>query len=215
MLTKFAAEVVTEHHPLFKGLVWVAAARSTDETRRILTFVKIEKREDIWYIVATDGRRMHVHEYDPGLFDEDIDAPEPGLYEVVAKTAKLIVISEIDEEGYPDWRAIFDPPEPEHWRNLNVETLSRIGIDTGVLLAHKFAADALGFGCGRKKTEMVDVAYAPTGLEDRGPFYFQHDLGQAIVMPLRQSEDEDDEEGGDERDQTAEIEGLEEGEGDE
>lgn len=193
-LTKYPADVITDLHPLFKGLRWVAAARSKDEERYVLNLIKIEQLEREWQVVATDGRRIHLHTFDPGLFDTDIDMPQPGLYEVVVVQAKQVVISLSDESGYPDWQQIFQRVRPRYSRNLALIGLSKIGIDTGVLLASDFAAMAAGFGHGQKKTDLVRLEYGPGANGPEGPFYIRHELGEALVMPMRQGDDEEEDE---------------------
>ena len=191
--SKFPADVICELHPLFRGLVWVAAARSDDETRAILNTVLIERDGLNCLIVATDGRRLHVHTFDPGMFDDDIQMIEPGMYEVITKTAKLIVIAPAEDVGtYPNWRKIVPEFKPTLTDFLNSRSISKIAIRTGVLMATDFVQEAIGFGHGRKKDETAVVTY---GTPDKdGPFIIEHDLGKAIVMPLRMEDDKDGEE---------------------
>jgi len=217
---KYPAEVIRDGHPLFKALKWVSAARSNDETREILTYVRIEKVDfeqvgGVWNLVATDGRRLHRHEFDPGLFDDDMDLLEAGLYEVVAKGPKFIVVSEVDAEAhrYPDWRGVMPTPGDLSEVYLGQRTLSKLAIETGVLLAGDFLSDAIGFGHGRKKDDLVMVDFEKDADPD-APFYLRHDLGTAVVMPLKQSKGDvtDAEEGEpeprDEKDQTPDFEAF-------
>lgn len=187
--SKFPAEVVCELHPLFKGLLWVSAARSSDETRWALNHVCVEKTGLEWTLIATDGRRMHVHTFDAGLFDTDIEGLEPGLYEVVTKTSKLIVITrseELELPAYPNWRGVFPEYEPTISDVMDARSISKMGVRTGVLLASDFASDALGFGCGVKGSDSVHVTYGSSS--EGGAFVIRHELGKAIVMPLRLDE---------------------------
>lgn len=188
--SKFHAEVICEMHPLFKGLIWVAAARSTDETRPALCNIHVEREGLLCHIVATDGRRIHVHTYEPGMFCDDIAMIEPGLYEVIAKTGKLIVIAPSESgEKYPNWRGVFpDDYEPEHSDPINAMTIGKMSIRTGVLLSVDFVTDAIGFSVGRKKDGTAVVEYGSTG--KHAAFVIRHDLGKAIVMPLRDDEDD-------------------------
>lgn len=190
--TKFPAIAIAELHPLFKGLLWVSAARSTDETRYVICNIHIEKDESIWRLVATDGRRMHIHSFDPGLFEDDIDLIPEGLYEVVAKTSKVIVIAESEcGEKYPNWRGVVPDYEPKTSVAITAQTISRLGIATGVLLAADFTIDAIGFGCGIKKdaTAHIDFTACPTG---PGAFVIGHELGKAIIMPMRLGDEQDE-----------------------
>lgn len=188
--SKFQAEVICELHPLFAGLMWVASARSTDETRAVLTLIHVEREGLLWKIVATDGRRMHVHTFDPGLFDSDIETLDEGLYEVVAKSTRLIVIAEAALTAkYPDWRRVLPGHEPQHSAGVDARTTGQLGVSTGVLLATDFTSDAIGFGHGRKKDARVVVEYGPSP-EPGGGFLIRHDLGEAVIMPMRQDEDD-------------------------
>jgi hypothetical protein len=187
--SKFPAEVVCELHPLFRGLLWTSAARSTDETRPALCLLNVEKKDGIWLVVACDGRRLHLHTFDPGLFDDDIDMLEPGLYEVIAKSTKFIVLApsqDFNATAYPNWRAVVPEFTPEREDSINAQTISRIGIHTGVLLAADFTRDAIGFGYGRKKDDTVTIEYGSKSKAD--PFVIVHDLGKAIVMPMKMHE---------------------------
>jgi hypothetical protein len=112
-----------------------------------------------------------------------------GLYEVIVKTAKLIVItpSELDVSTYPNWRQVL--PNYRLHRSLTVDkrSIGRLGIATGVLLAVDFASDALGFGCGFKKDDTVEVRFGSPSPTDA--FLLEHELGQAVVMPLRMTDE--------------------------
>lgn len=202
--SKFPADVICELHPLFRGLLWVSAARSDDETRAVLNTVLIERNGLECTMVATDGRRLHVHMFDPGMFDDDIQMIEPGMYEVITKTAKLIVIApaEVGSE-FPNWRKIVPDFTPTTTDFLNSRSISKIAIRTGVLMATDFVQEAIGFGCGRKKDETAVVTY---GTPDKdGPFIIQHDLGKAVVMPLRMDEEKDGDEPKSETESTPDI----------
>jgi len=187
--SKFPADVICELHPLFKGLLWVSAAKSTDETRYVLCNVLVEREGLECHIVATDGRRMHIHTFDPGMFDDDIQMIEPGLYEVITKTGKLIVIAPSEcGSTYPNWRNIIPDHKPENEDVFESRSISKMAIRTGVLLATDFVTDAIGFGHGRKKDQSTMVRYGTP--EKSGAFVIEHDLGKAIVMPLRMDDGE-------------------------
>lgn len=188
--SKFPAEVICELHPLFKGLLWVASARSSDETRPVLNTVNVERDGLDCHLVATDGRRMHVHTFEPGLFDDDIDMIASGLYDVVIKSAKLIVIapSECGDE-YPNWRGLIPDYKPENCDLLCSRSIGKIGVVTGVLLATDFVTAAIGYNTCWKKDEAVSVSYGSP--EQTGPFLISHQFGKAIVMPMRLGEEEE------------------------
>lgn len=185
---KTPAEVIGEYHPLFKSLLWVAAARSTDDTRFVINHIHVERDGLDYKIVATDGKRMHVATFDPGMFDDDIEKIDIGDYEVIAKSAKFIVIAANDEAGnYPSWRQVLPSQVLRHQDNVCARTISKLGITTGTLLATDFVTDACGFDCGFKKDASVSIEFAahPNG----GGFLIKHELGTAVVMPMRMHED--------------------------
>lgn len=192
--SKFKADVICEYHPLFKGLMWVAAARSTDEERPVLNSIHIERDGLDCHIVATDGRRMHVHTFEPGMFDDDIDMIESGDYEVIDKKQKLIIIAPAEcGSEYPNWRTVLPKGKTRHSEVINSQTIAKMCISTGVLLANGFASDAIGFRHGRKADDSVLVSFGSEDDDCGGPFLIQHDLGKAVVMPLKIYDDEDKE----------------------
>lgn len=187
---KTPAEVIGEYHPLFKALLWTAAARSTDEERLVLNHIHVERDGLVYKIIATDGKRLHVATFDPGMFDDDIQGIEIGNYEVIAKSAKFIVIAANDDHmNYPDWRKVMPNQMLRHEASVCARTISKLGIITGTLLATDFVNDACGFGCGFKKDASVAIEYAAH--PDGGGFLIKHELGTAVVMPMRMHEDVD------------------------
>lgn len=202
-ITKFDAEVITDMHPLFKSLLWVSAARSKDDARFILQHVHVERLHMEYCIVATDGKRLHVGTFDPGMFDDDISEIAPGDYEVIASGAKKIVLAINDEAGnYPNWRGLMPQDLPTIPDMVTRASISRIGIRSGVLLATDFVLDACGFGKGFGKDESVHVEFGSEGPGQA--FLIKHELGRAIVMPMRM----DGEAAESEEDATAEIPGV-------
>lgn len=187
---KFQADVIGELHPLFKGLQWVCAARSTDDGRYVLNLINVERDGLLCKIVATDGKRLHVHTFDPGMFDDDIQMIEPGLYEVIAKSGKLVVIADPEDSlTYPNWRAVMPDHDATIQDVVTASSIGKIGIRSGVLLAVDFTLDAIGFKHGRGKDESVAITYGP-GADKGGAFLIEHDLGTAVVMPLKMEDAE-------------------------
>lgn len=187
---KFQADVIGELHPLFKGLQWVCAARSTDDDRPVLNMINVERDGLTVKIIATDGKRLHVHTFDPGMFDDDIQMIEPGLYEVVAKATKLIVIAEPEDSfNYPNWRNVMPDHKTSERDIITASSIGKIGIRTGVLLATDFTLDAIGFKHGRGKDESVAISYGH-GVSKTGAFLIEHDLGTAVIMPLKMEDAE-------------------------
>lgn len=186
---KFEAEVVTALHPLFRCILWAAQARSTDETRLALQHLHFEREGKVCKIVATDGKRMHVGTYDPGMLDDDIAAIEPGDYEVIAKTPKLIVLTPADpgDVSFPNWRGII-PSEANRLGSiiLTRANVALIGMKTGRLVATDYAHQACGFGAGFGKDESVWVELSESGSDS--VVTIKHELGTAYVMPMRMDE---------------------------
>ncbi len=204
--TLYEADVVTALHPLFKTIIWAAQARSTDDTRHALMHLHIEREGMVHKIVATDGKRLHVGTYDPGLLDGDIEDLVPGDYEVIAKTPKLIVLKR-DTEGdvnFPDWRTILPRDgRPRLPLALTRANVALIGVKTNRLLATDYAHQACGFGCGFGKDEWV-----PAKVSEDGPnavVCISHELGEAYIMPMRVDGAEDVES---EADATPELDGV-------
>ena len=183
---KFDAEVVTALHPLFRCILWAAQARSTDETRLALQHLHFEREGKVCKIVATDGKRLHVGTYDPGMLDDDIAVIEPGDYEVIAKTPKLIVLAPADpgDVSFPNWRGII-PGEANRLGSilLTRANVALVGMKTGRLLATDYAHQACGFGAGFGKDESVFVELSESGPES--VVTIRHELGTAYVMPMR------------------------------
>ena len=205
---KIEAWVIGELHPLFKGLLWVSAARSTDETRAVLNNVLIERDGTTCNIVATDGRRLHHHQFDAGLFDMDIDMLDAGQYEIIAKNAKLIVVAESTENyNYPNWRQVVPDYDPTISAVITSQTISKLGIMTGVLLAADFVNDAIGFKHGFGKDSSVHIEFGSSGQGQA--FVITHELGKAIVMPLRMDEKATEEDAKDDIEMTGPLPGFE------
>jgi len=176
-------------HPLYRGITWVAAARGTDETRQILQYINVRRIGGEYKIAATDGKRLHLHAYDPGMIDTDFDELLTGNYEVVGKSSKHITLMRVDEQGssFPEYDLLIPSYGHFHEDVFTIQTTSKLGIRTGILLATDFAQAACGFNCGFKKTETVAIRYQ--GLANH-PFIIKHEIGMAIVMPMKISDED-------------------------
>ena len=183
---------VGELHPLFKALQWVAQARSTDESRLIINHIQVKRDDESgsYTIAATDGKRLHVADFDPGLFDSDFDALESGLYEVIAKGSKFLVLAANDEAGdFPNWLAITGDFQGFYESHVNPQTVSHVCIKTGVILAPDYLDEAIGFGTAFKKGETVSLRFGPiTKGKQAGPMKISHEIGKAYIMPLKEPE---------------------------
>ena len=202
---KTECEALGKMHPLFKGLLWVSTARSDDETRYVLQHILVEREGLLTRLVATDGKRLHLHEYDAGLFEDDIceDMLEPGLYELVAKSKSALVVARCEDDSlrYPHWRQVIPDYSPQHSAMVTAQTVGIFSAKTGVLLAVDYIQLACGFGCGGESNITVTYGQECKG----GAFVVKHDLGKAIVMPIKWG----DEDAEDEKAATAKFKGFE------
>jgi hypothetical protein len=178
---------IAEKHPLFVALSWVSLAVSKDPSRTAIAHLRIEYSEDnsTYDMVGTDGRRMHYAQYDSGMFDDDIDEILPGNYEVVARSSKFLVLCQPSGiVNFPNWRAIF-PMDKEAVQSVNVthRTTASICLATGQLMATDFLTEACGFGIVSKKSDSAVIYYLAG--KDGEAILLQHEVGKAIVMPMR------------------------------
>jgi hypothetical protein len=188
------AIVVTKGWLAFPNLAFICGAISKDETRWVLNHIEVTKVGLRTVFAATDGRRLHIAELDPGLFDDDVDTLDPGLYLLISKSAKFIVLKKSDENlNYPNWRGLMDGYEIGD--NLaevcDVADSGKIGevmIRTERLVDTTFLAAAMGYGTSRKAGDKVALNFEAR--PDNGPVIIAHDHGTALVMPLRRVVDE-------------------------
>jgi len=188
------AVVIPRHYIAFPSLSFVAGAISKDETRYVLNHIEVKKRGMISTYAATDGRRLHVAELDPGLFDDDIDVLEPGLYLLISKSTKFLVLQKSEEKlQYPDWQIILGDYEigdnlAEVCEVADSGKIGEVMIRTERLVDTSFLSAAMGYGTSRKATEHVEINFEA---RPDGPVIIAHDHGTALVMPLRRVEAEE------------------------
>ena len=199
---KTPAWLIGQMHPLRNALLWASKAVSDEETRYVLNHVLIERDGMITRMVATDGKRCHVAEYDAGMFDTDIakDVPDAGLYEV-HKLKQALVICEAEElsaDNYPDWRQVVPKVKETSCESVGEKTLSKVCMITGALLASDFLADAVG--CDVIKGDVMVTLSQP---EPLGGVVIRHELGYAVVMPYRYAKGAESE-----KDATASLPGI-------
>jgi hypothetical protein len=188
------AIVVTKGWMAFPNLAFICGAISKDETRWVLNHIEVTKVGLRTVMAATDGRRLHLGEMDPGLFDDDVETLDPGLYLLISKSAKFIVLKKSDEGmDYPNWRSLMGGYAIGD--NLaevcSVGDSGKIGevmIRTERLVDTAYLAAAMGYGTSRKNGEKVDLNFEAR--PDNGPVIIAHDHGTALVMPLRRVVDE-------------------------
>jgi hypothetical protein len=190
------AVVIPKHYIAFNNLAFVTGAISKDETRYVLNHIEVKRHGLRTTYAATDGRRLHVAELDPGLFDDDIDVLDPGLYLLISKSSKFIVLQKNTDEkmSYPDWKLILGSYEigdnlAEVCEVADSGKIGEVMIRTERLVDTSFLAAAMGYGTSRKTTESVSLNFEAR--EDNGPVIIAHDHGTALVMPLRRKEPED------------------------
>ncbi len=208
------AILIPKNYIAFPSISFVVGALSKDETREVLHHMEVTKEGLITRYAATDGRRLHVAELDPGLFEDDIDILDPGLYLLIAKSTKFIVLQKTDEVmKFPDWKIILG--DYEIGDNLaevcDVSDSGKIGevmIRTERLLDTGFLAQAMGYGLSRRPQEPVCVNFQAR--ENNGPVILAHDHGTALVMPMMRKEPDPTLEDEAETYETAPIEGVKE-----
>jgi len=90
----------------FDGMYFVCQARAKDATRHVLQCVSVTQD----CIVATDGHRLHILDYQNNY--------TPGLYDVLVCSKSKIVLLKSEEQGkFPAWQDII----PEHKDSFNVD----------------------------------------------------------------------------------------------
>lgn len=186
------AVVIPKGYIAFPNIAFICGAISKDEERYVLNHIEVTRSGLKTTFAATDGRRLHIAQLDPGLFDDDIDTLDPGLYLLISRSSKFIVLKKSDEQHtYPDWRKLMEGYEIGD--NLaevcDVADSGKIGevmIRTARLLDTGYLAEAMGYGTSRKlgDTAFLNFEARP----DNGPVIIAHDHGTALVMPLRRAE---------------------------
>jgi hypothetical protein len=167
----------------FDGWKWLLKARSNDETRPVLNLVAISAKR----AVTCDGCRAHflnVKAVHP-------TAIKPGLYKVLADTAKQIVLQEQSPEetgAYPDIKQVL-PRHMKHAIDLFGAPWGTEGNGLGWVAAKVIRALPedkvinLNFlkDCVDKDTPWT---FYPNK-SGAGPMYFKNYTRSAIIMPAR------------------------------
>ena len=190
---------ISKEYTAFDQIAFVLTALSKDETRYILTHMKVIREGHITRYVATDGHRLHIAELDPGFISEDLELLDDGIYTLISKTAKHIVLKKTEEykTTYPNWEQVagsymIGDPLSEICHIADPGKIGEIMIRTHKLLDTTFLAQALGYGSSRKSSESVHAQFQ-ISRDDHGPITIAHDHGTAFLMPLRRAEvNEDD-----------------------
>ena len=189
------AVVIPKGYIAFSNIAFICGAISDDETRYVLNHIEVSRDGLKTTFAATDGRRLHIAQLDPGLFNDDIDTLDAGLYLLISRSAKFIVLKKSDENHtYPNWRSLL--PGYEIGDNLaeicEVGDSGKIGevmIRTEKLLDIEYLAEAMGYGTSRKKSESIHLNFEAR--PGTGAVLISHDHGTALVMPLRRKEVEE------------------------
>lgn len=190
------AIVIPKDYIAFSSIAFVCGAVSKDETRQVLHFMEVKRDGLKTTFVATDGRRLHFAELDPGLFDDDIDQLDPGLYELISKSTKNLVIRKSDGVwNYPNWRQLFDDKEPgdnlaEVCEIADSGKIGEVMIRTDKLIDTAFLESALGYKTSRKTQDHCSINFESVGDPKTGPVMISHDHGTALLMPMRREEPE-------------------------
>jgi len=194
------AVVVPKHYIAFDSLAFVCGAISKDEQRYVLNHIEVKRNGLKSTYAATDGRRLHIAELDPGLFDCDIDVLDEGLYLLISKSSKFIVLQKSEDSlKFPNWKSILGKYEigdnlAEVCEVADSGKIGEVMIRTERLIDTAYLAAAIGYGSSRKVGDAVSLNFE--AWDDNGPVILAHDHGTALVMPLRRKEVEDSLDGG-------------------
>ena len=162
---------------MFDTWKWLLKAKSTDETRPAINLIQVSEKR----AVATDGYRLHI----ANVKDSGV---KPGLYRVLASTAKQIVLQE-DTEGhlYPDIKQVI-PRHMGRCIDLSYEKYDK-KLSAPAFIAAKVIraldepyAINLGFLEDCTKDGAWKMYVNP---KSGGPLYFRNCTRSAVIMPLR------------------------------
>lgn len=152
----------------FEGFLWAIKAISKDE-KYCLQYLNVTKN----HIIGCDGSRLH-------YFRLKHDYP-PGMYEVVSKDKKSIVLNPVTEGKYPNAAIVARVKRGVrlslcHNPKIRGESYTRVvrSMDEGVTLDLDYFEDAITEGQWR-------VTIQP----NRGPIRFRNYNKVAIIMPIR------------------------------
>lgn len=153
--------------------LFVVAAVCTDKTRPVINHVLIEPDGETSRLVATDGHRAH--------YATTCAVYEPGLYRVIKKTKKEMVLAPaVDVGEFPDYKQVFpsvDDLEPvhEHFKGLAIEypfAAVMRAMTNGGAVNYGYFSDACALDC---KVYFVG---------DYRPVVFKGNGTMAVVMPM-------------------------------
>lgn len=177
------AIVVEKHLEVFPLLRWVSLATSTDETRAVLMAISVEQESeahDVHYI-ATNGRFLFKSKLAPGF-----DNLEPGRYLVLASNrSRMILERDENPDRFPNWRHAF-PDKLEKVEECDVyeRASAKICLITGQLFQTDYLLMACGLTIpGSPDTRSVKIKYDDAA--KTSPILIEHELGEALVMPMR------------------------------
>ena len=171
-----------------KSWLWVIKALSTNPNRPAIRHICVS---ECGSVVATDGYRLH--KWNPEFLPPSMT---PGVYSVVSKSAKLIVLKNQSEEfTFPDWKQII-PRGQDNKITLGdskagVSSKSALGVvvlETVTLIDSDYITDALGFGTltSRKADCLVGVTCTWKDETGKNPVcLFPENDKQAVLMPIR------------------------------
>lgn len=162
-MKKYEAYILQKTDKGFKALGFVLKARRMDDSMRAaLKLLHVDEN-----IVCTDGVRLHYAPNETGL-------PE-GDYEIRKANTKEVVLFKNEGETYPNYKHIILGKERNHSLNAKAKTLQyMLGKANGPLLQPLLIEDALPLpGVVEWDDELTPVSIT-------------HDLGKAVIMPVRQ-----------------------------
>jgi hypothetical protein len=171
------------NHVDFNAWKWLLKARSTDETRPVLNLVAVSAKRAI----TCDGSRAN-------FLNIKIAYPKPikpGLYKVLADTAKQIVLQEQtpEESGtYPDIKSVV-PRHMKHAVELpHDDWNARKGEPASIIATRVIRA--------LPEDKTINLNYLKDCVTDgfwkmypnkiaSGPMYFKNCTRSALIMPVR------------------------------
>ena len=171
-----------------KSWLWVIKALNQDPNRPVLQSICVS---ECGSVVATDGGRLH--KWNPEVLPEGMT---PGVYSVVSKSAKLIVLKNQSEEfTFPNWKQVIPRGHDNKITlgdsKIGVSSKSAIGavmLETVTLIDSDNITDALGFGTltSRKASRLVGVTCTWEDETGKNPVcLFPENDKQAVLMPIR------------------------------
>jgi hypothetical protein len=172
---------VQRRHPLFNELAFVVKARAKEDTRPILTFIKVETKGDKQYIIAANGYQLHIADITGklGVFDTGLT---DGLYKVISAAQSRIILEPADYGGiYPNvWQLV-----PDNFPCLLQSLDRRGGSEHSTSAAYTRIVRAMGKGSFPFK-QLKDID--PGNISHDWKFYFRDSTSPLVFRSENKQE---------------------------